>query len=431
MLKIRTLSAVGRRSLLSGTAALMASPAVVRAQGRNGVALVIGNSKYMWEAALPNVRRDAADVARGFQSLGLSTELVQDADRNTMTRAIDNFASAARGAGFAAFYFAGHGASWDKDTFLVPVDAELGDPGVVKTLLPVPAVARAMQGAANRLLVFDNCRNNPADGWRQREALITANVTKFTAASAALNGPNTLVLFSTAPGRVAVDGPTGGNSPFAAMFLRQISGGAVDVQALAARLRRDLLVVTEGQQLVWEQSTFTQPYVLARGAGGATLVDPVRPGAATRIVEMDKAYAFARDNNLMLPDGLVALRPAGGQPEADMVGSFQTKTWVKLGLASSNSASTTIEPLLLIVLSVRDGTAEIVLATRDWARSGEVADGRLWRYLTGSVSGRSLEFNFLRSSGSVHERPHTFKWKDAASGTHHYFMQSVAFTRLD
>jgi hypothetical protein len=118
-------------------------------------------------------------------------------------------------------------------------------------------------------------------------------------------------------------------------------------------------------------------------------------------------------------------------PEGDMVGSLQTKPWVKLGLASSHAASTMIERLLLIVLSVHAPTAEIVLATKDWAQSGEIADGKLWRYLNGTVSGRSLEFNFLRSCGSVHERPHTFKWKDAVSGTHHYFMQSVPFTRLD
>ena len=218
------------------------------------------------------------------------------------------------------------------------------------------------------------------------------------------------------------------------MCSSDLSAGAVDLLALPGRLRRDLLVATEGQQLVWEQSTFNQPYVVSRGAAGGGEVasaDPVRPGAGMQIVEMDKAYAFARANGLMLPDGLVAVRPAGGQPEADMVGSFQTKTWVKLGLASSNPASTTIEPLLMIVLSVRGTVAEIVLATKDWARSAEVADGKLWRYLTGTVSGRSLEFEFLRSSGSIYERPHTFKWKDASSGTHHYFMQSVAFTRLD
>src|SRR5689334_6434191 len=94
----------GRRSVLAGTSLLLASPAVfrapiVRAQGAsNGVALVIGNSKYQWEASLPNVHRDAPDMAQRFQALGLKTELVQDVGRDAMLRAIESFASAARGA---------------------------------------------------------------------------------------------------------------------------------------------------------------------------------------------------------------------------------------------------------------------------------------------------------------------------------------------
>ena len=54
-----------RRTLLAvGTGSLLAAPSVIRAQASNGVALVIGNSKYQWEAALPNVRRDAPDIAK-------------------------------------------------------------------------------------------------------------------------------------------------------------------------------------------------------------------------------------------------------------------------------------------------------------------------------------------------------------------------------
>jgi Caspase domain len=72
---------VARRTLLAGAGILLA-PSAVLAQGKsNGVALVIGNSKYHWEAQLPNVRRDAPDMARSFQALGLKTELIQDAGR--------------------------------------------------------------------------------------------------------------------------------------------------------------------------------------------------------------------------------------------------------------------------------------------------------------------------------------------------------------
>lgn len=56
---------IPRRTLLAAAGGLIASPAIVRAHGQsNGVALVIGNSKYRCEASLPNVKRDAPAVAK-------------------------------------------------------------------------------------------------------------------------------------------------------------------------------------------------------------------------------------------------------------------------------------------------------------------------------------------------------------------------------
>src|SRR5450755_3175958 len=139
MCAFRTGYGIGRRGLIAAAGGLLASPAIVRAQGQgNGVALVIGNSKYAWEAQLPNVRRDAPDIAKRFQALGLKTELVQDAGRDAMNRALENF---------AAFYFAGHGASWGKDTYLVPVDADLSNPGTVQTLVVASAIGKSMRTA--------------------------------------------------------------------------------------------------------------------------------------------------------------------------------------------------------------------------------------------------------------------------------------------
>src|SRR5471030_600273 len=342
---------IGRRTLLAGAGGLLASPAIVRAQGQAaGVALVIGNSKYKWEASLPNVKRDAPDVAKRFQALGLKTELLQDASQDAMRAAIDKFASASRGANLAAFYFAGHGASWDKDTYLVPEDADLGNPSTVQSLLRVRSVSDATKEAQHRLLVFDSCRNNPADGWRQREAVRSSSIAKTELAAAALNGPNTLVMFSTAPGRVAVDGPAGQNSPFAAMFLRQLAGQSVDLQALPAKLRRELLIATEGQQVLWDQSTYDQPFLLtnspgrpAAGARGTGAADPAPPTTSSQIVELNNAYAFAREKGLLLPAGLIALRPANGLPNGEKIGSFKTTAKV---MATSYTAAVSIEPLL-------------------------------------------------------------------------------------
>ena len=107
-----TSTRVSRRRVLAAASATLAFPAIHARGAASGVALVIGNSKYQWEAALPNVKRDVPDIAQRFQALGLKTELLQDLNRDGMQRAIDSFAKAAQGADFAAFYYAGHGAAW-------------------------------------------------------------------------------------------------------------------------------------------------------------------------------------------------------------------------------------------------------------------------------------------------------------------------------
>src|SRR5471032_2279615 len=110
---------IGRRTLLAGAGGLLASPAIVRAQGQaSGVALVIGNSKYEWEASLPNVKRDVTDIATRFRALELKTELLENLRRDAMNAAIARFAEASRGANFAALYFAGHGVYWAGKSYI-------------------------------------------------------------------------------------------------------------------------------------------------------------------------------------------------------------------------------------------------------------------------------------------------------------------------
>jgi len=376
---------MGRRALLAATATLFA-PAI-RAQAQTaGVALVIGNSKYQWEAALPNVRRDAPDIAKRFQAIGLRTELVQDAGRDAMRQAIDKFASACRGANFAAFYFAGHGATWERGTHMVPVDADLSTPHIDQ-LVQTTYVNETMKDAVNRLRAWDNCRNNPADGWRQTAAERAAVITQDQADA---RYPNTLVLFSTAPGRVALDGPAGQNSPFAAAVLRQL-GGQVDLQTLAPKLRRDLLIATRGRQVLFDRSSYQQPFMLGRGAAPAAAGhDP------SKVVELPNAYAFAQANGLPLVPGLIAYRPAGNSPHATKIGSYKYE----------HVNRSVRDQQVLVIMSVEDSQAVQLIV------SGKSERGPYWRFVTASFSGNTLEY-IAREGGSQHH----FDWTDANSGS--------------
>lgn len=354
---------------------------------------MIGNSKYKWEASLPNVKRDVPDVARRFGELGLSVDLVQDAGRDAMRQAVERFHAALKGANFAAFYFAGHGVTWNKTGYLVPSDADLSSPSAVERLVAVPAIYNAIGGAAHGLVVFDSCRNNPADGWRQREVLDQA------AGSGEQSWgyrppPNTLILFSTAPGRIALDGRGGENSPFAAAFLRQFGGASVDLQGLPAKLRRDLLIATQGRQVLWDRNTYTQPFTLAGKpsalaprSGGGWAADP------SMIVELTGTYAFAQANGLPLPPGLIAHRPASGSRDGSKVGAFRYVSPAK-------------EPALFVVMSVEERqTAELIMASKLSGRGG-------WRFLQGTLSRDSIDMR-PKDGG----RQHLMRWTGPNAGS--------------
>jgi hypothetical protein len=401
---------IARRAFLGAAAALTLPAPAVRAQANNGVALVIGNSKYTWEAQLPNVKRDAPDIARRFEQLGLKTELLQDVSHDAMRQAIDRFAAASRGANLAAFYFAGHGAQWEKNSYIVPVDADLGTPSVVKSLPSVRSIYEGAKAANSRLLVFDACRNNPADGWRQDWAMLQAVVDRGAADFA----PNTLMLYSTAPGRVALDGPSGQNSPFAAALLRQLANPSVDLQTLPGNLRHDLLAATEGRQVLWDANTYRQSFAL-RGPAGAA---PGQAGDRSRVVELPRAYAFGREHDMIVPPGVIAYRPPAGSADSNKVGAFT------FNLSGNN-------PTIVVVLAVDDPrTVELLLITRNG--SGGPA---FWRFTRGTLSGDTLDWSSANR--------YSLKWKDANSGS---FSQTIvdprfaqkngrittgAFTRLD
>ena len=169
---------------------------------------------------------------------------------------------------------------------------------------------------------FDNCRNNPADGWRQQEAADLAG--GFTGMTSAAK-PDTLMLFSTAPGRVAVDGPPGDLSPFAATLLRQLDAPSVDLQALPTSLRRDLLIATEGRQVAFDENTYQQSFVLKGAAAKApTAGRSSWASDPSRIIELPNAYALAQQSGLLLPAGLIAHRPSGKSRDAQLIGSYKT-----------------------------------------------------------------------------------------------------------
>ena len=162
-------------------------------------------------------------------------------------------------------------------------------------------------------------------------------------------------------------------------------------------LFRSLLIATQGRQVLWDQNTYQQPFPL--GGARASAQPPVLQAPAS-MIDLSNTYAFARQNDLPLPEGLVAFRPRAGSPDAGKTGAFSYTAHSPAG----------IDQRVLLVLSVDEQrVAEVVVS----GKGGNGKDfSRYWRFVTAKCSDHRLEL-VSRDQGSTY----VFDWSDANSGS--------------
>lgn len=236
------------------------------AAGERRVALVIGNGAYGASGALRNPPHDAADLAEALEGLGFEVTLGLDEDRLRMLDLIDAFADAAQGADAALFYYAGHGLQIDAHNYLVPVDAVLRSADDVSAqTVRLDTIAKRLEGAPGTKLIFlDACRDNPLAGLSS-----PAGEGARPGLARVGDAAGFLFAFATQPDNVAEDG-AGRNSPFAAAMLSHINTPGQDIASTMISVRKDVLAMTGGQQIPWENSSLTQQFQFAPGTETAS-----------------------------------------------------------------------------------------------------------------------------------------------------------------
>ncbi|MCB1210780.1 MAG: caspase family protein, partial [Verrucomicrobiales bacterium] len=123
MFQINPVSA--KRCFLSSTLSLLL---VMNASAASRVALVVGVGTYQElssDRQLTSPANDARDVGAALQALGYSLvtgAAVLEPDRESFMSAARAFATEARGADAAVFYYSGHGAQIGDDNYLLPSD---------------------------------------------------------------------------------------------------------------------------------------------------------------------------------------------------------------------------------------------------------------------------------------------------------------------
>jgi uncharacterized caspase-like protein len=230
------------------------------------LALVIGNGHYPdANAPLTQSINDARALTHTLRRDGFDVDVVEDASKDDMSRAVERLKSKIRPESVVMLFFGGYGVQVGRESYMIPVDAAIWkESDVRRDGLSIETVLTAMKerGARAKLVVIDASRRNPYE--RRFRA--------FSHGLAPINAPeNALILSSATPGKV-VDDQKGQNSVLVSELLNNLNARA-SVEAAFGKTRLAISRASEGEQV---------PSV------SSSLVDDVRFGSGV-LADADKA----------------------------------------------------------------------------------------------------------------------------------------------
>ncbi len=246
---------------------LIHAPAAPAREALRGVALIVGNSEYEALDPLANPGNDADAIEALLDELGFETELSTDRNARRLQRDLNNFLEDAADADVALFYYAGHGIEAGGENFIVPVDAGPGDRG--GKLIPLNGFLQDLrQSVPVAIVLLDACRTNPFPGDFRLQMAAGTEPVAVTGAGLAVPASRgvfplheddgrvenlaTVIGFAAEPGRAALDGAPGANSPYAAALLRHV--GAIDGEdfsTVMSIVAEEVYLKTKGRQQPW------------------------------------------------------------------------------------------------------------------------------------------------------------------------------------
>jgi uncharacterized caspase-like protein len=164
------------------------------------LALVIGNGHYP-DASAPLTQsiNDARALSASLRKNGFDVDMVEDATKDDMVRAVNRLKSKIKRDTVVMLFFGGYGVQAGRQSYMLPVDAVIWkESDVRRNGVSIESVLEMMkeQGAKAKLVVVDASRRNP---YERRFRSYSHGLAPIAAPD------NALILSSNTPGKVADD----------------------------------------------------------------------------------------------------------------------------------------------------------------------------------------------------------------------------------
>lgn len=208
----------------------------------NRVALVIGNGHYP-DASAPLAQpiNDARSLTAALRTKGFDVDVVEDATKDDMARAVGRLKSKIKPDTVVMLFFGGYGVQVGRESFMIPVDAAIWkEADVRRDGVSVEQVLDAMteKGAKAKLVVVDASRRNPYE----------RRFRSYSHGLAPISTPeNALILSSATPGKVA-DDSQGQHSVLMTELLNNLSQQP-GIETAFNKTRVSISRASEGQQV--------------------------------------------------------------------------------------------------------------------------------------------------------------------------------------
>jgi len=206
------------------------------------LALIIGNSHYP-DAAEPLNQpiNDASGLANAVRRHGFDVDVVEDATKADMARAVERLKSRIKPGSVVMLFFGGYAVQSGHESYMIPTDATIWKESDVRYEgMSVETVLDVMKerGARVKLVVLDASRRNPYE----------RRFRSYSHGLALINAPNNaLIISSNTPGKVA-DDMKGEHSVLVTELLNELNA-QVSAEGVFNKTRVAVSRVSNGEQI--------------------------------------------------------------------------------------------------------------------------------------------------------------------------------------
>jgi uncharacterized caspase-like protein len=255
-------AALNKRALDAAKAIASEQGEVAVAKGSK-IALVIGNGHYPdANAPLAQPINDARALTATLRKSGFDVDVVEDASKDDMRRAVARLQAKATPDTVVMLYFGGFGVQAGRESYMIPVDAKIWkEADVRRDGVSIESVLEAVseKGARTKLVVVDASRRNP---WERRFRAFSHGLAPIAAPD------NALILTSATPGKVA-DDSKGAHSVLMTELLPQLTPELAGIESAFNKTRIAISRATDGEQVPSVSSSLREDVSLAAASDKA------------------------------------------------------------------------------------------------------------------------------------------------------------------